>query len=175
MAKINISQLSDQPNIADDDIIHIRTTGGVDRKVTGANLKAAVVSLTNNQSIAGVKTFLSTVIGNLTGNVTGDLTGTASALEGSQIPSGQLHTNSISSGNLYTVLAASIGSVVGDKMAIHGIFTDFTLSNLFVASFAQRTTATSIDLHCIRLDNSSLSELNANQGGGGGARMSLSW
>jgi len=35
---VKISDLSAQTNIADDDILHLRTAGGVDRKITGANV-----------------------------------------------------------------------------------------------------------------------------------------
>ena len=44
---IKISDLGIQSNLADTDVMHLRTTGGIDRQVTGKNLKSVVQGYNN--------------------------------------------------------------------------------------------------------------------------------
>ncbi len=44
---VKISDLGIQSNLADTDVMHLRTTGGIDRQVTGKNLKSVVQGYNN--------------------------------------------------------------------------------------------------------------------------------
>ena len=129
MAKI--SDLSNQTTISDTDIIHIRSTGGVDYKVTGANLKQAVVALTTAQDIAGLKTFDDGIVAKI---------GTDR----------EIHSSTVTEQTVFDALDAFVPNV-GDRIICSGMLVQSGVG-LTVAS-AWRNTTTTIVFSGIRTDS----------------------
>ena len=138
---IKLSGLTSASSISATDIMHLRTTGGIDKKITLTNFLGSTLTFTGIITQSGNVTY--------TGNVT---------FEGSSVfakgvtPKGSLNSDSSQTyGDLYDALSSSIPDVDDDILLIgagSGIYNVGTVFTMYTLTFstATRTSETEIDV-----------------------------
>jgi hypothetical protein len=148
--------------------LELRVTAAALANLVQVDALSAFVTLTGNQTVAGTKTFSSTIIGNLQGNVTGNLTGNVTGnVTGSITGNAATVTNGV-----YTVGSQAIG---GDK-EFTGLLSlsssRMTIANGGLAMYEMHVVGNSARAWYLTTDG--VTRLAVTNGGGGATSVLLS-
>jgi hypothetical protein len=152
--------------------IELRVTAAALANMVQADALSAFVTLTGNQTVAGTKTFSSTIIGSLQGNVTGNLTGNVTGnLTGNVTGSITGNAATVTNG-VYTVGSQAIG---GDK-EFTGLLSlsspRMTIANGGLAMYEMHVVGNSARAWYLATDG--VTRLAVTNGGGGASSVLLS-